>query len=52
MRSNIIEKLADWDTETASQKELKEAWWEDAYTYYSNMSDEELMKQLTELEIE
>ncbi len=51
MRSNLIEKLADWDTENASLKELKEAWWEDAYTYYSDMSDEELMKQIAELEI-
>jgi hypothetical protein len=51
MRSKLIEKLTDWDTENASQKELKEAWWEDAYTYYSDMSDEELMKQIAELEI-
>ncbi len=50
MRNDIIHKLAEWDTDKASESDLREMWWDNAYNYYSNMSDEELLRARDEME--
>jgi hypothetical protein len=50
MRNNIIHKLSEWDTDRASERDLREMWWDNAYSHYSDMSDEELLQARDEME--
>jgi hypothetical protein len=50
MRNDIIHKLAEWDTDKASERDLREMWWNNAYNSYSDMSDEELLRARDEME--
>lgn len=49
-RDDMLNTLADYDTDRADLDSLKEVYWNDSYKYYDELDDEELEKHFNELE--
>jgi hypothetical protein len=50
-RSDLVNKLAEYATDNASQSELEQVYLDDCHDHYSGFTDEELVEEFKEFGI-